>query len=146
MGSKKRSDHTNRYRCNREFWFLAKLRRRHLVVSNQIVVYSCELLERTGLQVNEKWAKLRSSWRNTDWETVAGTGEVAWQQGKVIRWGTYFGHRTHRTDHIYTGHVDFVTHCKYPQEYLLSVIPFLILTCPYIKTDGKMWTISQSQA
>ena len=24
MGSKKRSDHTNRYRCNREFWFLSK--------------------------------------------------------------------------------------------------------------------------
>lgn len=46
--------------------FFLRVMRRHSVVSNQVEIYLCELLERTGLRVSKRRTGLRRSFRNPD--------------------------------------------------------------------------------
>ena len=46
--------------------FFLRVMRRHPVVSNQVEIYVCELLERTGLRVSKRRTGLRRPFRNPD--------------------------------------------------------------------------------
>lgn len=80
------------------------------------------------------------------WETVAWTEQVAQKRGKWSNGGhildTELIGLTIYTQDMWTWSLV----AKYPQEYLLSVLAFLLLTCPHIKTEDKIWTISWPQA
>lgn len=55
VGSQRsRSDHTKPCRWDRELDFSLSTMRRHWVVSNQVVMYSCQLLQGTGLQLSKR--------------------------------------------------------------------------------------------